>query len=231
METNELPDELANIRYINAYTAPAGYFEGLADDVISKVNLPLATNTPLSVPPANYFDNLADTILFKIKSSVPQSEVQKELEELEPFLASISRTNVYQVPQRYFDSFGVSVPAKKEETPVVKMRRPAAWITYTAAAVIMGIIAVSAVFFIKERGNDGDSEKYSEVLAKVSDNDLSDYLNNTVSDADFAVPQYDDKMNNSEGLYQILLNNVTDSEIQDYFNQNDNGDEKNIKGI
>ena len=118
METNELPDDLANIRYIKTYAVPASYFAGLADDIMGKVNLPLVSKLPFSPPPANYFTNLADAVLLKIKNAPPtESEVQKELNKLEPLLTYVPKTNVYRAPQGYFDFFTVQIPAAKNLAP------------------------------------------------------------------------------------------------------------------
>ena len=70
MEPNELPDFLTSIRHINTYKVPPYYFDALADDILSKVHLPIPSVMPLSVPPAGYFDGLADNILQKIKLSI-----------------------------------------------------------------------------------------------------------------------------------------------------------------
>ena len=69
MEANELPDDLMSIRRINTYKVPVQYFDELADDIMSQVNLPLAPVLPLSVPPANYFDNLASAVFIENKKT------------------------------------------------------------------------------------------------------------------------------------------------------------------
>ncbi|MDQ2752659.1 MAG: hypothetical protein M3R72_06510, partial [Bacteroidota bacterium] len=97
MEPIELPDELVSIRHKNTYKIPSGYFTNLADDIISKIHLPLSSNTPFLAPPADYFDNLADTLLLRIKNekAVAKTEVEKELQDIEPLLTGIRNTNVY----------------------------------------------------------------------------------------------------------------------------------------
>ena len=229
MEPNELPDMLQGIRHINTYKVPPQYFDTLAEDILSKVNMPITSAMPFSAPPENYFDGLAGSILQKIKSAA-KSEVQQELEEIEPFLAGISRANPYTVPTGYFDTFQVSLTTKEEKAPVIKMsRRPARWITYAAAAVITGVIATSIVLFA-DKDDTVSPSKYTAALAKVSDNDLADYLDNASTDID-VTPASNTNTTNSTGLYQQLLNNVSDNDIQQYLNENNNSDEKNSKGI
>ena len=231
MEPNELPDELVNIRYINIYTAPANYFDELAEDIIGKVHLPLLADAPLSVPPSGYFDNLPAAILQKIKNIPVQNDVQKELEEIEPLLTTISKANVYRVPDGYFDSFEVMLPVTKKPVSVIKMRRSKTWMSYAAAAVVTGIIAISIIFFTEQK-HDGDGTNYTQALAKVTDNDLSDYLDQTSQDADIiSATQDDNEKIDGESLFKLMLNNVSDNELENYLNENNDGDEKNIKGI
>ncbi len=240
MEPNELPDNLNSIRYLNTYKTPPGYFDNLADEIISQISLPINSKIPFSSPSVNYFDGLADSILSKIKAgnSSSRNEVEKELEEIEPLLARIPKKNVYSVPDNYFDSFTVQVPAIQTLAPVRQLNRPARWITYVAAAVVTGIVATGVIFFANNNTggvNSGVGYKinYEQVLAKVSDNEISDYLDkNTPPDTDFASTSQDGStVTDSEGLFKTLLNNVSDNQIQDYLQENSDGDEKDIKGI
>jgi len=238
MEPNNLPDTLANIRHINTYTTPPGYFDNLADEVISKIKLP-ATEAPFSLPPVQYFDGLADSILQKIKkeNAIPVlTEVQKELEETEPLLNSIPKVNVYSVPQGYFDTFSVDLPSIKQPASVVPLRHPAVWIKYAAAAVIAGIIATGAWLFIN--GNNGASQSlytfttnYKQQLANVPDSEISEYLDNPSPDADILSASQDINVTDTKSFLRELLNNVSDKELQNYIKENDKGDEKYIKGI
>jgi hypothetical protein len=228
MEPNELPDYLASIRHINTYKAPPQYFDTLAEDILDKVHVPMAAEIPFSAPPAGYFDGLVDNILQKIKSA-PKSDVQQELEEVDSFLASVSKTNPYTVPQGYFETFSLPLETKEEKAPLIKMsRRPARWITYAAAAVVTGIVATGVIMFT---GKDDSvpPQNVTAALAKVSDNDLADYLDNASADID--VTPVSNTNLGSDGLYKQLLNNVSDNDIQQYLNQNEDGNETNNTGI
>ncbi len=229
MEPNELPDMLQSIRHINTYQVPPQYFDTLAEDILQKVHVPVAAAMPFSAPPSNYFDGLANSILQKIKSAA-KSEVEQELEEIEPFLAGIPKVNPYTVPKGYFETFSVPLMKKEEKAPVIKMsRRPAKWITYAAAAVVTGIVATGVVLFAG-KDDSVSPAKYTAALANVSDNDLADYLDNSVTDIDVA-PASNTSTISSTGLYQELLNNVSDNDIQQYLNENNASDETNSTGI
>ena len=238
MEPNELPDELTGIRHINTYKAPPNYFAELSDIILSVVQLPLSAKSPYPAPPAGYFDGLATSILSKIIVQNPVSEpyeVQRELEEIEPLLAGIPRVNVYRAPDNYFDSFTVPVAIKKPAT-IKKINRSANWLRYAAAAVVIGIIAIGILFLINNNGASQNESiftgSYAKALSKVSDRDLVNYLENIPSDADFTpVSQEGNSGINSESLFKSWLNNVSDNEIQNYLKENGEGNEKDIKGI
>ena len=113
------------------------------------------------------------------------------------------------------------------------MRRRAAWMNYAAAAVITGIIGIGIIFSVKEKMDANNRDNYTQALAKVSDSDISDYLDRTSSPTDADLMQTSEGVNVTDGesLFRNLLDNVSDNDIQDYLNENSDGDEKNIKGI
>lgn len=239
MEPNELPEELLNLRQTKTFTIPAGYFENLADDILSKVNLPLSATVPLSAPPANYFEGFADSVLSKIKNNTPVqvvNEVQEELKEMDPFLASLAKTNVYTVPDNYFETLHFAPPVVKKVAPVKRIFLSSPWFSSAAAAVVTGIIATS-IFFYSNGGDtlqpqSGTSYSYSQKLSQIPDSQISDYLSSAPHDFDvLPASQEGAKTMDSESIYKALLNNVSDNEIQNYLNENESGNEKNIKGI
>ncbi len=157
MDKNLLPEELAHCRQAGTYAIPPGYFETLAEDIMSKIHVPAGIEVPFTAPPVNYFDTFSDTVLRKLKAEhafASASEIEKELEDIEPFLAAIPRTNVYSVPEGYFETFTVVRPAETK-APVISMpaQRPAAaWLTYAAAAVVTGIIAMGVLLNQNDNG-------------------------------------------------------------------------------
>ena len=224
MEPIELPDELINIRHTNIYKTPPDYFTNLADEIISKIHLPSSSNTPLSAPPANYFSNLADAVLSRIKNeeAVAQTEVEKELHHIEPLLNHIAKTNVYTVPQGYFDNFIVAVPEVKKPARILQMRRSSRWFSSAAAAVITGVIAVSIIFTARDNSSDVlSSGTYNQTLSKVSDKEISNYLLKTSPEPDVTLNSLEDNNLSNDGNVKSLLNNVSDNEIHDYLTEND----------
>lgn len=221
MDQNELPVELANIRHLPTYAVTPGYFENLAEDIMGKVNLPLAANAPFSAPPVNYFDGLSNAILLKIKTAAATNDAQKELEEIEPLLTTVSKTNIYRVPDNYFTSFAVAIPALKKPASLLKMRSSTSWMSYAAAAMIAVVIS-SGVIFLAEKNKQDTDNAYSQALARVSDSELSDYLAQAPAvDADaISTSQDDDNATSGESIYKAFLNNVSDNELENYLNEN-----------
>ena len=92
------------------YAVPAGYFDRLANEVLQKIYQQQPEVIPASSTykvPAGYFDNLAEGIFQKIKSASVkiENEFQQELAHVAPVLNTISKENMYRVPDGYFESF------------------------------------------------------------------------------------------------------------------------------
>lgn len=133
--------------------------------------------------------------------------ILQETEAIAPLLASIGKTEPYQIPEGYFGrvpdlvleklSISQEVPLTHEvsltqelpivpQTPVVSMQFARKWMTYAAAALMAGILIISAFLFsdrhaIKNADN-YSKEEMSMTLDQISDAALSNYLEeNTVA--------------------------------------------------
>ena len=115
-EVREISRVVAEIGHQNPYTVPAGYFEGLAGELLQRIKADMSTpvlpqtNNPYQVP-QGYFEGLADKLLHRIK------------EEPHPIPLSLRRGaggEVYEVPQGYFDTLADKLLQRiKEEEPVL----------------------------------------------------------------------------------------------------------------
>jgi hypothetical protein len=116
-ELKELQSLLVNASALNIYQVPAGYFEGLAEQVMRKIRALEAKSAseelsylyPLlggekkiaySVP-AGYFEGLAEQVLRRVKA-LEAGNAAEELDHLSPLLGSISKEMPYAVPSGYF---------------------------------------------------------------------------------------------------------------------------------
>jgi hypothetical protein len=251
---------LAGLEKINVFRVPEGYFNELhvriadyailnntsAVDDINKRNLQ-------EVPPG-YFDNLSDSILAKVKATYPES-AEEELRGLSPMLSSL-KSNVFSVPDGYFESFagGVterlklqqanpesageelrdlspmlytlknnvfSVPdgyfesfagdvvrrLKPQRAKIISMKRRDSWWKYAAAAVVIGVIAVSSLQlfnsspdlnteglpgYVKASFQYKTEDDLNAGIAKLSDDDIVKYLEKNGNITDNALLTNDD---------------------------------------
>lgn len=136
-ELQELNSPLAGQSRQNVYSVPAGYFEGLAAQLLGRVKAleaagaaeelfclsPLVSDISRKAPytvPAGYFENLASLLLIRIKAMQAET-AGEELDILSPALSNLSRQMPYTVPAGYFDNLSLDhitpeqAPSAKEE--------------------------------------------------------------------------------------------------------------------
>lgn len=238
-ELKEIAISLADIGNANCYRVPENYFEDFASEVMSKIQLPF-TQVPLTPPAPAYFEGLAGAIMDKIKSNgtivEADNEVDKELAAISPLVAGIKKANVYTVPAHYFANFKVAIPSAEQKVKVVSMRPPVHWMRYAAAAVVIGAIAISGMFLFKNNGTSNNTrfiytKDYTASLSSVSDNAIASYLKNAPAEMDITPSVFDDSKMNAGSLAEQLLQDVSDSDIQEYLQENQQPGEKDSKGI
>jgi hypothetical protein len=107
-ELREISPVVAQIGTKTPYEVPAGYFEGLAAQVLARVKeegspvLPQQKINPYDVP-QGYFDNFAANMLKRVKA-LEADTAKEELEALSPLLSGLSKKSPYSTPDGYFDS-------------------------------------------------------------------------------------------------------------------------------
>ena len=108
-ELREISPKVAEIGLVNPYTVPAGYFEGLAEIILQRVQhgdeiatvIDITRNNPYEVP-KNYFETLPEILLKKVKAQNTDS-AKEELEVLSPLLSQIGKKTPFSTPAGYFD--------------------------------------------------------------------------------------------------------------------------------
>lgn len=161
---------------VNPYSTPVGYFDGLASEILFKIQ----TNQETYKVPLSYFTDLSNSILAKIKQK--ENETFEELKNVAPLLNTISRANVYNTPNGYFENFET---VKQTSTKVVSIQKsPAKWFKYAVAAAIAGVIGVSASFLFEKSDNlmpdfQASLQNISDtILSKEIDNDKLSFVSN-----------------------------------------------------
>lgn len=212
---------------------------------------PDSNNNPYSVP-EGYFEGLANSVLTKIKGETPVSSSSEEIEQLSPLLASISRKSPYSVPDNYFQSNieGLKALTSEEEEslvlsfidkempyevptgyfanlpeqilekvsdrgakviPLMKKK----WMRLAVAAVVVGVMAISGIAYFNGRGH-SDSGSVNLALKKASTKELNDFINSTaVTATDKQVPATAKNTTETKKLF----NDVSDKELDAFLNQ------------
>ena len=238
VETGVLLNSITNQ---TSMQVPLGYFESLSDNILNKIKLqetegvkelsPMLYNIKkenVFTVPQDYFESVSSNILSKIKDGATTA---RELKELSPLLFSIQNQNVFTVPQNYFESLSdkILIKIKPQLAKVVTMqRRTAAILKYAVAAVFMGVMAFGVYKFTNS--GEGKSEpfiNYSGImktnvdgeLAKISDDEILNFLTNEGVDVDAAVAakQIDDKLDTDE----TNTDKAESNEIDELLNQLD----------
>jgi hypothetical protein len=229
-ELKELKSILADTGFQNTYQAPAGYFEGLADEILKRVkalesttateelaNLsPLLSTISKEMPhsvPAGYFDTLGKKLEQTIATNKDQTP-QEELENLSPLLSGLKKRKTFTVPEGYFENLRPAIDLENSgsATKVIPITSHK-WFRYAAAAVVIGFVATVGFLFLNKK--DIDPTNYAWVkknLKKVSTDDINEFVELANAET-FDVVKVDAKDEISN-----LLKDVSDKEIQDFLN-------------
>ena len=182
-----------------AIAVPAGYFQDLSNQIMagidsSRENVAMETAAISGLVAGigiknvysvadEYFNQLPEAIVTQLNLS---SEVYKETAEQSALVAGIDKVNVYSVPQGYFENLSTEVLQQLTPTAkVISMKSRFTAFRYAAAAVVTGIIAVSAFFMLNKNDN---TQARAQVAVMVAANNIIktnsfDAEMNNISDA------------------------------------------------
>lgn len=236
-ELKELNSQLAAETVLNVYTVPAGYFEGLANQVMARIRALEANNgadelnalspylaklsreMPYSLP-KDYFETLPDNVLKSIHTS--GLSAKDELAAISPLLSSLKKENPYRVPEGYFE--GLPATNQKETT-----QQPAkvvslfsrTWFRYAAAAVVTGVIILAGLqLFTTEKEPGGKAlAKFTRDVKKMDEqqkDDMIDFFDAGLDGKETAQVNTDNK--NSKEI-KALLEGVSEEELKDFQEQ------------
>jgi hypothetical protein len=222
-ELREISPAVANLSGTNVFSVPAGYFDQLPETILSKIRQESVDFggkvQPFNIPPG-YFEGLATNILNKIKSR--EQSVAEELNELSPLLNSISRQNVYAVPEGYFESLELTIPLKldKPSARVFSFGKTKKAFQYAVAACAAGILVVGAYFYTNNNTddtvishNDAKNMNVSTELDKLSETEIASYLE-TAPNIGYALNVSAEEINIDE-----YLDETSDEDINEYLNE------------
>jgi len=198
-ELKDLQSPLANYSQSNAYAVPAGYFEGLAEQVLNKIRAmeaasaaeelgylsPLLSQVGKTMPytvPQGYFEGMEDSLVSA--AMYGQQSAGEELETISPLLSGLKKDMPYQVPAGYFDTITTAMATENKPAKLVSMGGSRKWFRYAAAAVVTGVIALLGFLYL-DRDNAGSSSGMSvakfektilKEIRKTSDTVLNEFV-------------------------------------------------------
>lgn len=202
-ELEQISKAVAEINRETPYTLPEGYFDTLHTVIMARIAaggneenslLQVAGKKMPQDVPQGYFDTLPESILSKIKEQSGLS-VAEELKELSPLLAGISKSNVFEVPDGYFETLSVYRTDQSTTTSVVTMYSRKVWLRYAAAAVVFALIAFGISLFIKQPATENSpvttavyapktEQQINTELAQITDEEIISYLKLTADSKD-----------------------------------------------
>lgn len=229
-ELKELQSSLANEVIKNVYQVPAGYFDGLADQVLNRVRAMEAEDAkeelyhlspllagiskkmPYSVPDGFFNDTDENLGGLMINDELSAA---KELEQLSPLLSNLKKDMPYTVPQGYFENLS---PAIRKETKVISIARQK-WFRYAAAAIVTGLVVMTG-FLIFHKPNPADPGEKSlawvkKNLKKVSTDDIDKF----VQLADVEAPAVANNDVKESNVIKEMMKDVPVKDIQKFLDE------------
>lgn len=233
----------------NVYTVPEMYFTTLPGQIMSHIYLNQTLQAPQQTPyqvPVNYFETLSSRILSQVHLQAGASqhtvagnnEVYQELQQLAPLLNTISRHNVFSVPEGYFNT--LQAPISVIEQPIAKVvplsGRIHKWVSYSTAAALAAIMVTAAFMFTDNNRTDKTAagNYYKNInavdvkkeVSVLSEDEIVSYLSTHPSSTDVST-----SANSVTPDIQHIVNDISEEEIRQYLKENSEPGEGPAKGI
>ena len=212
------------------YDVPENYFENFPEKILGRIKAehakdvseelsmlsPLLSKAGKKNPytvPEDFFNELSENMISGMKAV---SFVKDELETLHPLMSDLRNKNTYTVPDGYFDQLPQMIlhrVKKQEPAKVVSLKQNKSWLKYAVAAAVTGVVFTIGILTFN---NKPVAEDPATSLAKISDQEISNYLdnhdnplaetsNNSTATADF-----------NDNDVSDLLGSVPDNELEQY---------------
>lgn len=201
----------------NLYKVPEGYFEGLADRIMVRINSEDDANKEIAE-----LSPLLNSLSRQMPYSVPDGYFkpadpasQKE-EEISSLLHDLREKHTYSVPEKYFEQLpSVLLEKVKVNTARVVPFSQRKWMRYAAAAVITGIIAGILIF---KNGDSIDPDRSSMVwieknTKKVSKEEINSLISLAITDSTNTIVK-----STTKDDIKNLVKDIPEKEIQDLLN-------------
>lgn len=232
-ELAELGSGLKDHNPQNIYTVPAGYFEGLAGQILNRIKAldainpkdelkylsPLLSNVSKEMPyavPTGYFQNLSEDVLNNISEHEDYRASEEEIENLSPLLSSLKNKKTYSAPAGYFETLETKIV--KQETKVISITRRR-WYRLVIAAVVIGIVVIGGLLFIKSgqvNPVDNPHAWIEKNVKKVDKAKIDEFVSLANDDSSEKVDNESDAAKKDE--IKELMKDVSEKEIEAFLN-------------
>lgn len=229
-ELKEICPLIVQINKINPYSLPAVYFSDLSNRIIEKIKFQSELDNASSLKmtfavPKDYFENLPAQLLKKIYVNEEVSEVFKETELVAPLLNTISKNNLYSVPEGFFKEAHNLSAYKNPETKVVSINRRAKFTRLFAAAIVTSVLA-AGLFYVTGKDAQNDTGENNNPLSDVrnlSKEEIVDFLKTSSSVENITSALQ--KSSNHENSIKSSLKKISDKEIQQFLKETGEADD------
>lgn len=235
IELQELESRLAGYLPQRVYSVPEGYFDSLADQILSRIKSgikdsareelgsisPLVSNiskqSPYSVP-AGYFDRLDEKIMSVIRNHADYQTAKEELNSISPVLSSMNKKIPFQVPDGYFENLNPETrETKKSKVVSFKRRR---LMRMAAAAIITSVIVLGGLMTFNQKKIDPvenpDGWIAKNVNKKISEEKLDEFI--TLTEIGNITGLTDEVNPVETDEIRELIKDIPDNEIDELLN-------------
>lgn len=222
-ELEQLNSSLPFDAKMPVFDLPTGYFENFASGVLATVkgeqavtaSEELASLSPLLAGlskknpftlPENYFE---------------QAPALPEAEDPLPAWMQQAKGMPFAVPQGYFDGLAAGVlqqVAPPQEAKVIPMFARK-WVQYAAAAVVAGFLAFGGWMYTSSNGSNPSISQPQAWVEKKLNNVSTEELEDFIETAELAGTETARQTPKSKPEVRRLLQDVPDSELEDFLNQ------------
>lgn len=238
-ELRDLGSSLAGLSAQNTYSVPGGYFDRLAQQVLSRIRAmeadtaaeelghlsPLLSQLPKTMPytvPAGYFESIEPTLVSV--AMYGEQDAKEELENISPLLSSLKKEMPYSIPAGYFDTLSAPVAASQSTAKVVSMGGNRKWFRYAAAAVVTGMIAILGFLYLS---NDNSESTTGTSMARIQKSTLKEIKKTSDTELNEFVKQFDDAglrtdetaSTDTNKEVKDLLKDIPENELKQFLNE------------
>lgn len=181
------------------------------------------SNHNLYTVPHRYFDNLAANIITRVQVHSEENEVYEEMELLSPLLNTIDKQqSPYTIPKNYFDTLDVKKSTETvEKGKIAYFRIHKNLLSYATAAVVTGILAVGIFFFVGKPSRDSNSAVVSSGASynvkTLSEQEIVNFLK-TTSPQEHIVTNTKSgiRASNEDSEIKQMISEMSDKEIKQF---------------